>query len=66
MARDSKQVKITLPDNIHAVIEAMGGSGESVSEYCARAIINKAEYDLMVKLPDKWRDFLAKSEATTP
>ncbi len=62
MARDSRQIKITLPDNIHAVIEAMGESGETVSEYCARAIINKVEHDLMVKLPEKWQAFTAKIE----
>ncbi|PZU92579.1 MAG: hypothetical protein DCE90_18020 [Pseudanabaena sp.] len=62
MARDSKKVQVTLPDNIYAVIEAMSESGETVSEYCARAIISKAEHDLMVKLPDKWRDFTAKIE----
>jgi len=57
MARDSKSVKVTLPDNIYAVIESMGESGETASEYCARAIINKVEHDLMVKLPDKWKAF---------
>jgi hypothetical protein len=50
-------VQVTLPDNIYAVIEAMSDSGETASEYCARAIINKVEHDLMVKLPDKWRAF---------
>ncbi|MDX2254685.1 MAG: hypothetical protein NW214_04135 [Pseudanabaenaceae cyanobacterium bins.39] len=57
MARDSKKVQVTLPDNVYAVIEAMSESGEAASEYCARAIINKVEHDLMVRLPDKWRDF---------
>ena len=51
MARDSKKVQVTLPDNIYAVIEAMSESGETASEYCSRAIINKVEHDLMVKLP---------------
>jgi hypothetical protein len=60
MARNSQKVQVTLPDNIYAVIEAMSESGETASEYCARAIINKVEHDLMVKLPDKWRDFTAK------
>ncbi len=62
MARDSKSVKVTLPDNIYAVIEAMSESGETASEYCARAIINKVEHDLMVKLPEKWQAFTAKIE----
>ncbi len=62
MARDSKSVKVTLPDNIYAVIEAMSESGETASEYCSRAIINKVEHDLMVKLPDKWRAFTAPKE----
>lgn len=62
MARDSKTVKVTLPDNIYAVIEAMNESGETASEYCARAIINKVEHDLMVKLPEKWQSFTAKIE----
>jgi hypothetical protein len=60
MAKDSKSVKVTLPDNIYAVIEAMSESGETASEYCARAVINKVEHDLMVKLPDKWKAFTAK------
>ena len=62
MARDSKSVKVTLPDNIYAVIEAMSESGETASEYCARAIINKVEHDLMVKLPEKWQAFTANIE----
>jgi hypothetical protein len=62
MARDSKSVKVTLPDNIYAVIEAMSQSGETASEYCARAIINKVEHDLMVKLPEKWQAFTTKDE----
>jgi hypothetical protein len=62
MARDSKKVQVTLPDNIYAVIEAMSESGEAPSEYCARAIINKVEHDLMVKLPEKWQAFTAKIE----
>ena len=62
MARDSKSVKVTLPDNIYAVIEAMSESGETASEYCARAIINKVEHDLMVKLPDKWQTFATSIE----
>ena len=62
MARDSKSVKVTLPDNIYAVIEAMSESGETASEYCARAIINKVEHDLMVRLPDKWQSFTSRSE----
>jgi len=66
MARDSKTIQVSLPDNIYAVILAMAESGEVPAEYCKRAIINKVEYDLMVKLPDKWRDFIAKSEATIP
>lgn len=62
MAKDSKTVKVTLPDNIHAVIQAMSESGETAAEYCARAIINKVEHDLMVKLPEKWQAFTAKPE----
>jgi len=62
MARDSKSVKVTLPDNIYAVIEAMSESGETASEYCARAIINKVEHDLMVKLPDKWAAFTSPKQ----
>jgi hypothetical protein len=63
MARDSKQIKITLPDNIHAVILAISGdSGEAVSEYCARAIVTKVEQDLMDKLPEKWQAFTANIE----
>lgn len=62
MARDSKKVQVTLPDNIYSVIEAMSESGETASEYCARAIINKVEHDLMVKLPEKWQAFTAKIE----
>jgi hypothetical protein len=62
MARDSKSVKVTLPDNIYAVIEAMSESGETAAEYCGRAIINKVEHDLMVKLPEKWQAFTAKIE----
>lgn len=57
MAKDSKSVKVTLPDNIYAVIDAMSESGETPSEYCARAVINKVEHDLMVKLPEKWQAF---------
>lgn len=60
MARDSKKLQVTLPDNIYAVIEAMTESGEAPSEYCARAIINKVEHDLMVKLPEKWQAFTTK------
>jgi hypothetical protein len=60
MARDSKKVQVTLPDNIYAVIEAMSESGETASEYCSRAIINKVEHDLMVKLPEKWQAFTAQ------
>lgn len=66
MARNSQKVQVTLPDNIYAVIEAMTESGETASEYCARAIINKVEHDLMVKLPDKWQAFTAKSEPKEP
>jgi hypothetical protein len=63
MARDSKRVQVTLPDNVHIVIEAMcNASGESVTEYCARAVMNKFENDLMTELPDKWRDFAARIE----
>jgi hypothetical protein len=62
MAKDSKEVKVTLPENIYAVIKAMSESGETASEYCARAIINKVEHDLMVKLPEKWQAFTAKIE----
>lgn len=62
MARDSKSVKVTLPDNIYAVIELMGESGETASEYCARAVINKVEHDLMVKLPEKWKIFVQAIE----
>lgn len=63
MARDSKRVNLSVPDNIYAVIETMcEASGESVTEYCSRAVMNKAEHDLMVKLPDKWRDFAARLE----
>ncbi len=57
MARDSKSVKVTLPDNIYAVIEALTESGETASEYCSRAIINKVEKDLLDKLPEKWQAF---------
>ena len=58
MARDSKRIQVTLPDNIHAVIDVMcEASGETITEYCLRAVMNKAEHDLMVKLPDKWRAF---------
>ena len=60
MARDSKKVQVTLPDNIYAVIEAMSESGETASEYCSRAIINKVEHDLMVKLPEKWQAFTSQ------
>lgn len=63
MARDSKRVQVTLPDNIYAIIEAMSiASGESIPEYCSRAILNKAEHDLMVKLPEKWQAFTATIE----
>lgn len=62
MARDSKKVQVALPDNIYAVIVSMAESGETASEYCSRAIINKVEHDLMVKLPDKWRAFTAPKE----
>jgi hypothetical protein len=63
MARDSKRVQVTLPDNIYAVIEAMSiASGETIPEYCLRAVMNKAEHDLMVKLPEKWQAFTAKIE----
>lgn len=58
----TKEIKITIPDNIYSIIEAMGVSGETVAKYCARAIINKAEHDLMVKLPEKWQAFTAKIE----
>lgn len=61
MARDSKRVNISVPDNIYAVIEAVcEGSGESITEYCGRAVVNKVEHDLMVKLPEKWQAFTAK------
>ena len=60
MARDSKKVQVTLPDNIYAVIEAMSESGETASEYCSRAIINKVEHDLMVKSPEKWQAFTSQ------
>ena len=62
MARDSKTIQVSLPDNIYAVILAMSESGEVPAEYCKRAIINKVEHDLMVKLPDKWEAFTAKFE----
>jgi hypothetical protein len=58
----TKEVKITIPDNIYAIIEAMGISGETVARYCVRAVINKAEHDLMVKLPEKWQAFTANIE----
>jgi len=59
MARDSKRVNLSVPDNVYSVIELMcDASGESITEYCARAVMNKAEHDLMVKLPDKWRAFI--------
>ncbi|MBD2150798.1 hypothetical protein H6F44_11800 [Pseudanabaena sp. FACHB-1277] len=60
MARNSQKVQVMLPDNIYEVIKAMSESGETASEYCARAIINKVEHDLMVKLPEKWQAFTAK------
>lgn len=62
MAKDSKSVKVTLPDNIYEVIKAMCESGETASEYCARAVINKVEHDLMVRLPEKWQAFTATIE----
>ncbi|WP_434686904.1 hypothetical protein [Pseudanabaena minima] len=63
MARDSKRVNLSVPDNIYAVIESMcEASGESITEYCARAVVTKAEHDLMVKLPEKWQAFTANIE----
>jgi hypothetical protein len=58
MARDTKKIQVVIPDNFYLCIDAMcKASGESVTEYCARAILTKAEHDLMVKLPEKWRSF---------
>lgn len=63
MARDTKRVSISIPDNVHVVIEAMcNASGESVTEYCARAVINKFENDLKIKLPEQWKTITANIE----